>query len=143
MLNLPQGKDNSPPPQPEHNALNAPAQKVTWKKPLLLGKEELRPFLTIDQAAFKIQQLHRNWRAREVARDAMRMAWNRVYSPQVCAYICATALPRPNPLNLHHTATRRPARRSNRSFKFLRLTSLIHQRQKLQSTGVQRDQWLK
>ncbi|CAM9665584.1 unnamed protein product, partial [Hapterophycus canaliculatus] len=57
-------------------------QQVTWNKPLLLGKEELRPFLTIDQAAFKIQQLHRNWRAREIARDAMRVSWNRVYSPQ-------------------------------------------------------------
>eukprot|EP00903_Cladosiphon_okamuranus_P014599 g13538.t1 len=56
--------------------------EVTWTKPLLLGKEELRPFLTIDEAAFKIQQLHRNWRARETARDAMRVAWNRVYSPQ-------------------------------------------------------------
>ncbi|CAM9649071.1 unnamed protein product [Scytosiphon promiscuus] len=58
------------------------AKVVTWTKPLLLGREELRPFLTTDQAAFKIQQLHRNWRARETARDAMRVAWNRVYSPQ-------------------------------------------------------------
>ncbi|CAM9347272.1 unnamed protein product [Ectocarpus fasciculatus] len=56
--------------------------KVTWSKPRLLGKEELRPFLTANEAAFKMQQLHRNWKAREIARDAMRVAWNRVYSPQ-------------------------------------------------------------
>lgn len=57
--------------------------QVTWSKPLLLGKEELRPFLTRDQAAFKIQQLHRSWKARETVRDAMRAEWSRVYSPQV------------------------------------------------------------
>lgn len=69
--------------------------QVTWSKSLLLGNEELRPFLTIDQAAFKIQQLHRNWRARETARDAMRVAWNRVYSPQVCACVHAHCFLKP------------------------------------------------
>lgn len=77
-----QSKKHPPQPQPESSLIEL-ARKVTWTKPLLLGKEELRPFLTIDEAAFKIQQLHRNWRARETARDAMRVAWNRVYSPQV------------------------------------------------------------
>lgn len=57
--------------------------QVMWRKPRLLGREELRPFLTRDEAAFKIQQLHRNWKAREIARDAMRAEWSRVYSPQV------------------------------------------------------------
>ncbi|CAM9237297.1 unnamed protein product, partial [Sphacelaria rigidula] len=57
--------------------------QVTWRKPRLLGREELRPFLTSEQAAHKIQQLYRNWKAREIARDAMRRDWSRVYSPQV------------------------------------------------------------
>ncbi|CAM9693777.1 unnamed protein product [Ascophyllum nodosum] len=57
-------------------------QEVNWNKPRLLGREEFRPFLTPDKAAFKIQQLHRNWRAREIARDGMRAAWCRVFSPQ-------------------------------------------------------------
>lgn len=75
--------------------------KVTWSKPRLLGKEELRPFLTANEAAFKMQQLHRNWKAREIARDAMRVAWNRVYSPQVQL----TAPPSPPFLSLFASST--------------------------------------
>ncbi|CAM9593047.1 unnamed protein product, partial [Choristocarpus tenellus] len=59
-----------------------PCVKVSWNKPLLLGNEELRPFLSEDQAAFKIQQLLRNLRAREFVRNLMRKQWSRVYSPQ-------------------------------------------------------------
>ncbi|KAG5177347.1 hypothetical protein JKP88DRAFT_273977 [Tribonema minus] len=55
--------------------------RVSWHKPRVLGSEELRPFLTRDEAAFKMQQLHRNWRARERARNLLRRYWDRIYSP--------------------------------------------------------------
>ncbi|CAM9280015.1 unnamed protein product [Chrysoparadoxa australica] len=53
----------------------------TWHKPYVLGNEELRPFLTEEEAAFKMQQLHRNWRAREVVRDLLRAQWDRIFLP--------------------------------------------------------------
>ncbi|CAM9361288.1 unnamed protein product, partial [Discosporangium mesarthrocarpum] len=60
--------------------------QVSWRKPLLLGNEELRPFLTREEAAFKIQQLHGNWKSRETAREHMRQEWSRVFSPQEKRY---------------------------------------------------------
>jgi hypothetical protein len=56
-------------------------RQVSWTKPRLLGREELRPFLTPNEAAFKMQQLYRNFRAREVAREHLRSQWERIYDP--------------------------------------------------------------
>lgn len=62
-----------------HYYVNTVYNSTSWRKPYCLRHEELLPFLTSDEAAARIQGLHRMWKVRIRAIDLIHKFYSKIF----------------------------------------------------------------